>query len=214
MWQGKPGYKNGGTIVKENLPEETKEDSLDRDPVFYYSREHRLNRASQTVRTLNEGEGARPGLAKTLFGTRGNIFLFGSILMICAMLVITSRFPGGERTIKLGGNALTLTVSREEGGLILEMIKNAPKKGEAYTGDVWFAVSPVLSKSKEGGQPQVFTEYVTFFPIGYEVYRFSLPFTNSVNGDDSTANKSDAFFIVLRAGDEQKTMRLNAIKSR
>ena len=193
--------------MKENIgdnAEDGHEIEIDRDPVFYYSREHRLSRASQTVQAFNEGESARPGLTKALFGTRGNLFLFGSILMICAMLVLTSRFSVGERRIKLGGNTVAITVSSEEGIFILDMVKNAPKKGEAYTGDVWFAVSPVMPKSQEGVEPEVFTEYVTFFPIDYEVFRFPLPFANI------TESSSGAFFVILMAGNEQKTLRINA----
>ena len=196
--------------MKENSSDDPTNDgiendnNIDRDPIFYYSREHRLSRASQTVRDFNEGEPTRPGLTKALFGTRGNIFLFGSILMICAMLVLTSRFSGGERRIKLGGNTVAITISREEGAFILDMVKNAPKNGEAYTGDVWFAVSPVMPKSKEGVQPEVFTDYATFFPLEYEVFRFPLPFVNIAE------SSSDAFFIILMAGNEQKTLRINA----
>ena len=196
--------------MKENMGENTDdkiEIEIDRDPVYYYSREHRLGRASQTVRALNEEEPTRPGLAKTIFGTRSNIFLFVSISMICAMFIITSRLSTGERTIKLGGNSVSLTISREEGAFVLGMVKNSPKKGEAYTGDVWFVVSPVLPKSNNGAQPEVFTDYVTFFPIGYEVFRFSLPFDANIESGDKA--KSDAFYVVLRAGTEQKTLKIN-----
>ena len=190
--------------MKENLSDDKPDDDVERDIVYHYSREHRLSRASETVRALNEGGGTRPSLTKTLFGTRGNVFLFGSILMICAMLIFSSRFSGGERKIKLGGNTVALTILMEDGIFILDMVKNAPKSGEAYTGDVWFAVSPVLPKSKEVEQPEVFAEYVTFFPIDYEVFRFPLPFVNIVE------SRSNAFFIILMAGNEQKTLRINA----
>ena len=171
------------------------------DPVFYYSREHRLSKASQRVRDLNEGKMGRPSLSKSLFDTRGNVFLFASIVLICAMFGIAARYGRVERSIKLGGNTLEVAIRPEEGVLILTVIKKAPGSGESYTGPVDIAVSPVLPRPKEGEAaeaPAMFAHRVYFNPVVSETSRIILPF----EGND--------FFVILRTDYEQRSLRLNA----
>ena len=174
-------------------------DNVEQDPVYYYSREHRLSRASAQVRAHNEGTSTRPGLSKSLFGTRGNIFLFVSIIIICAMFGMTSRFSGRESPgVKLGGNTLALTIFREEEILIFELLKNAPKSGNIYTGEVDIAVSPVMPKSDDGAIPDVFSHRVYFHPAEYESFNIALPFF-----------EEDNFVVLIIAGEEQRALRLN-----
>ena len=109
---------------------------LPSDPVYYYSREHRLSRASPRVRALNEETTERPGIFKSLFATRGNTLVFVSILIIGLMFGINARFSGKDKGKLLGGNTVAAVIIQEEGVPVLGIIKTTPKSGEAYTGAV------------------------------------------------------------------------------
>ena len=172
---------------------------IDRDPVFYYSREHRLSRASPEVQALNDGKPIRMSLSKTLFATRSHRILFLVIIFTCVSLVLGNRFSGRDSGVKLGGNTLTSVIVREEGVLLLGITKNAPKFGEAYVGAVDIVVSPVMPKPKEGEAqefPPLFTHRIYFNPSASETFSLTLPF----EGTD--------FFVILRNDSEQKSLRL------
>ena len=181
---------------------------FDRDIVFYYSRERRLSNASPMVQAMNDGKTLRPSFSKTLFATKGHKLLFGTIVVFFAVSGLVSRFTGrdwGAQGLILGGNTLALTIIQEEDILLLGLVKSAPKKGEFYTGSVDLAVSPVMPRLAEGeirGEPQVFSHRIFFNPLEFEVYQIVLPF----EGSD--------FFVVLKAEDEQKSMRLKVGETR
>jgi hypothetical protein len=159
--------------------------------VFYYSREHRLKRASPTVRALYDDNSPRPGLT----GRKSNIFLLVSILIVCVMFVLTSRIP--EKGFKLGGNTVALTIYRsDQGKLSVYIQKTIPASGEVYTGAVAVAVSPVISKQDKGKTPEIYTDKFFFTPAEEEDYRFDLPF----EGED--------FLVVLQTETERKGLRI------
>ena len=179
------------------------DDNVERDAVFYYSRERRLERASQTVRDLHDGKPIRPSLSKTLFATKGNVLVFATIV-IFTVFGLTSRMVGRERdsvrAVSLGRNSLALTIVPVEGALVMGMIKTVPKSGEFYTGAVDIAVSPATSSTKDGEQPQsppVFTHRIFFNPVQSEHYQVSLPFEGT------------GFILLINTGEEQKSVRLN-----
>ena len=179
------------------------DDKIQQDPVFYYSREHRLNRASQAVRELNEENTVKPGLTKTLFATKGNLFIFASILLICAMFGLASRVSRTDKSITLGGNTLEIGIRNEEGILILGIMKKAPESGESYSGPVDIAVSPVPVKQNDGEKqeaPPVFAHRIYFYPVDSETNRISLPF----EGND--------FLIIIRTDNELKSVQLKAAR--
>lgn len=189
------------TDNEKHLPEIEPDGTIEREPEFYYSRERRLGRASAEVRALNDGVPVRPGLRNTFFAAKGNVMVFLSIIAICAMFGMVSRLSArGDSGLKLGGNTVNITITREEGALILGVNKTAPETGEVYTGDVDIAVSPVVPREKDGegtgDLPPMFAHSVVFNPVNTEAFYVSLPF----EGDD--------FFVIVRTGDEQKTMRL------
>ena len=177
---------------------QSKDGEVERDPVFYYSREHRLDRASRTVRALYEDN--RRSLINTLFGSKSNVLIIMSILIICAMFGISSLLSPSERGsgVKLGANSLNLTVIREEETLGLRIIKTAPKSGEFYIGAVDIAVSPVIAKLQEGEEPQIFSHRVFFNPTETESFFVSLPFDGS------------GFYVFLSTDYEQKVVRVNS----
>ena len=186
---------------KEELsPEAPSMDNMNRDTVFYYSREHRLNRAPESVQALNDGQNVRTNALKSLIGIRGNRFMLFAIILAISSYGIATRISSKNSEIKLGGNTLTVTIIREEGILTLGIAKNAYKKTGAYYGPVDMAVSPVMSKSQE--IPPVFTQRILFSEYYSENFNFVLPF-------DGTN-----FFIVLRTDEEQKSIKLTALDSK
>jgi hypothetical protein len=182
-------------------------DSSPKDTVFHYSRERRLSRASPAVQAMNEGSYVRPTLRKVLFGTRGNIIMFASIIVISVFglaIHYITRESSPATTMTFGGNHLSLAILRVEEALILGIIKDAPERGEFFTGEVEIAVSPAVAGSNVGEAEEeslVFNHRVLFRPVTSETFHISLPF----EGDD--------FFAILRAGDEQRSIRLRVVET-
>jgi hypothetical protein len=173
----------------------------EKDIVYYYSRERRLSRASPEVQALNDGIPIRSSFSKTLFATKAHKLVFFAIVITVTVSSLASRFSGtdsGVKGVKLGENTLALTLRPVEGALILGIIKNTPESGEFYAGAVDIAVSPVQKKA--GEVPLVFNHRISFTLVETEVFQAAIPF----DGTD--------FFVLLRAGDELKSVRLKAGK--
>ncbi|MDR1566697.1 MAG: hypothetical protein LBS48_05380 [Treponema sp.] len=172
------------------------------DLVFHYSRERRLVRASQAVRELNESAPVRRGFVRTLAGTKSNIFVLVSILLICIMFVLGTRL--GDRnneSFKLGENSVILLIKKSGGSLELSLQKEAPENGEAYTGAVDIAVSPVQPKppaGEENPQPSITTGRIFFTYTRKETYSLSLPFPEG------------EFIVILQSENERIIRRLKS----
>ena len=176
-------------------------DETQKEPVFYYSRERRLSRASPAVRAMNEGKTTKQGFILNLFGNKSNLVLLFTIIFICASFYLSVNFSKKNKDVKFGENTIVLALETKEESPILSLIKKTPKSGEFYTGNVEIAVTPVIPAVKEGQEqqtPSMFTHRVSFNPVETETYRFSLPFT----GAD--------FFVTLKSGKEEKTIRIKA----
>ena len=182
----------------------TIEDNGRRDTVFHYSRERRLSRATPEVQALNEGQGVRQSLLRIIFSNKANRMLLFAILFIFAASTLASRFMGGQgasegqfQAVRLGGNTLALAILPVEQTLFLILSKSTPETGEFYTGPVDIAVSPVQPGAGRE-TPEVFTHRIFFNLVESEMFQISLPFEET------------DFFVVLRAGEEQRTLRLQA----
>jgi len=175
-----------------------------RETIYYYSREHRLAGASPNVQQLNDGQPIKASFTKALFATRAHKLIFIAIILGSVTFGLTNRYSGGGETgVKLGRNTVALTIVSVEKTPVLGIVKETPKSGEFYTGAVDVAVSPVLPKPKEGEEGEdapVFSHRIFFNLVESEMYHLSLPF----EGID--------FFVILRAADEQKSMRLKVKK--
>lgn len=190
-------------MEEDNHKEERK---IDRTPVFYYSRERRLEKASAGLQAYyaNE-EKARtspPGFAKRVFGSRRNIFFFVPILLVCVMVAINNRLDKTQGSVKLGGNSVTAVITSEEGTLIMDIIKKIPKSGQVYLGAVEVAVSPVMPKPNRDEVkelPPVYAHRVIFTAAESESYIVSLPFSET------------DFLVIFRTSEEYKSMKLKAI---
>ena len=162
-----------------------------RDPVFYYSRDRRLQRASQTVQDAYK-QPKRRGLIG-LFGSRGNFMILICIILIIAMIGLGNFIVRRNDGPRLGGNILNLSIVSEEEVLLLGLLKRAPARGEIYIGDVDIIVSPSGNALDE---PEFFVHRVIFNPVEKETFFIALPF----EGDD--------FFVILRTKDEQVAFSL------
>jgi hypothetical protein len=178
----------------------SRDENIEKEPVFYYSREHRLSRASPRVRELNDSKFGKMSAAKRIFGSRGNVMTFVLIIITCLMLTFVSKYSRAASDVKLGGNTVAMTILKEEDALIMEITKQAPKTGAAYSGDVEIAVSPVRLKLSEGETPPVFYHRVYFTQSGYDNFQISLPFDIA----------ESEFILLLRAANEQKSVKLKA----
>jgi hypothetical protein len=202
-----------GKLSVEN-PTKLPESELDRDLVFYYSREHRLARAPQSVRDLYDTSPAsKPGVVKALTGgTRSGIFLLVTIVIVCVFLAVLSRGLRETSGTKLGGNVLTVsalkfpsrvTEDRRDGGTGAETAASAAvtyiavtKKagpGKVYTGPVDIAVSIY---QKEGTEMPIATHKVFFTLEAEEDFRFQVPF------------EGQELLMVFRAEEELVTLRI------
>ena len=174
-------------------------DTMNADTVFYYSREHRLSRASAGVQTMNDGKPIRPSLSRTLFATGANRMIFFVIIFAFLAFALASRFSGRDNGVSLGGNTLAVTITSEEGILLLGLVKTMPKTGEAYVGAVDLSVSPILPQTKDGEAPKIpppFIHRIFFNPVESETFQVSLPF----DGND--------FLVILKSDSEQKSQRI------
>ncbi|MDR0448764.1 MAG: hypothetical protein LBH07_08860 [Treponema sp.] len=169
---------------------------------FYYSREKRLEKASKAVRELNETSSYRkPGLFRTLTATQPLRFLFISIITICAMLFILTRFLNVEGVRVIGNNTVEVSIitARDNSYVTVKKTIKQPgilqKTGQegAYAGVVDIAVS--LSESGNSGghsaEALVHVEQIYFGPEPEEVFRFSVPF------------RGKKIFVLMDAGVER-----------
>ncbi|MDR1212391.1 MAG: hypothetical protein LBK40_09200, partial [Spirochaetaceae bacterium] len=143
------------------------------DVVFHYSREHRLERASETVRGLNTAAGKKKGFFSALTTNKSQGFLLISIVVMSAMIMMVSIFVKGD-TAEFGGNRVEFSAFRFQGSSYLALKKTAPKKGSPYTGPVHIAVSPPPDSA--ASTVPVVTRTVFFSLELEEEFRMMLPF--------------------------------------
>ena len=163
-----------------------------RESVFYYSRERRLQRASEDVRAMNDGQKKRRGLLY-LFGNRGNIFIFICIILIIAMSGLGRFIMARNEGLRLGGNTLALSIVREGEEPVLVLVKRAPRSGEIYVGEVDIIVSIAGDVQNE---LEAFSHRIIFNPVDSETFTVPIPF----QGND--------FFVILITSDEQRAVRI------
>ncbi|MDR1956565.1 MAG: hypothetical protein LBQ30_06910 [Treponema sp.] len=174
-----PEKQGAGTDSKLQPP-------LDRDLVFYYSRAHRLERASQAVRNMNQDI---PKTSPTLFGTltanRSHAVLLIAILVCSVLIMIIFKVSPNKRaspesgyTARLGGNTLWASVKRFEGTTYLTIKKTAAKDTAVYTGTVDMVIT-LLEAPGSGAEaaemPLVVRHQIVFSSRGEEEFGLSLP---------------------------------------
>ncbi|MDR2142745.1 MAG: hypothetical protein LBP29_00050 [Treponema sp.] len=148
---------------------------------FYYSRERRLERASPEVRALNEsGPSRKTGLFRTLTATQASAFVFLSIIIICAAMILFSLLNNNGRTRILDTE---IAVSAVKGGDKSYLtVKKTITGTEPYTGAVNIAVSVKKDAQKDPARENslpdpMYLETLYFSLEKEEVYRFIVPMT-------------------------------------
>jgi hypothetical protein len=177
--------------------------------VYYYSREHRLARASPAVRELNDAKPVKAGFINRIAGTKGNLFMLVSIIVICVTFVYTSRSNSrfDSEEFLLGENSVSLRIESVSGdSLILHINKKTLQSGtgkagnaaDVYTGAVDLAVSPVSSGAAEDGETAPIMNHRIFFTYNdNETYSVALPFGG------------EKFLIVIQTESERIIRRIS-----
>ncbi|MDR0644186.1 MAG: hypothetical protein LBG05_04625 [Treponema sp.] len=153
----KADIETGKNILAEALKNPV---ASNRDIVFHYSRDHRMERASQDVNNLNDGVVRKPAVFGIFTSTRSHGVLFISIIVLCAFITIIARMTGG--VYKLDGNNISVSAMRYEGATFVVFKKTFME--DAYTGPVDIAVSPSDAKGDSSDVSSVFTWRVYFTP--------------------------------------------------
>ena len=171
----------------------------DREPVFYYNRERRLERASPEVRAMNEGKPLiKGGFVRSLTSTKPHLILFVTIVMISIWILVFSNISGSRGNLAIGG--ATLRVSAGGGAEPFIVIKKSVADGEPYTGLVYVGVSPFIKSSgkRDIADIPVFTEQLFFTLEREEEYRLDLPFS------------AESYLVLFQAGEQQASTRVKA----
>jgi hypothetical protein len=145
------------------------------DIVFYYSRDKRLEKAPESVRSLYRDGPKKKGFIRSLTATRPLAILFGSILVISAFIIVLSIFGGAENSWMLGGNRVSVSAMKFQGETYL-VLNKAVRDKNVYTGLVDLAVAPEVPKGQEDTSYPVFRNRIFFSLKEEEEYRFSVPF--------------------------------------
>jgi hypothetical protein len=168
--------------------EQEKNDDLNQEPVFYYSRERRLERASQAVRDLNNLPPPKPqGLIRTLTANKPGTILFATIVIMSVFIVIMFQVQGGRNGTNLGENGVTLSARSLEGKTYL-IIKKTAQGERYYTGPVDLAISVPQKHIKEGTAP-IENRQIFFTLEEKEEFPLALPF------------EGPELLVVMRAGE-------------
>jgi hypothetical protein len=169
------------------------------DPVFYYSRDHRLGRASAAVRDLNENKSG--GASRRIPGSKVNLLVLAAIFMVVAIYYFTYRSAGGRASaFNFGGNGIVLSITGAQAGLSLVLEKTASASGGAYTGPVDIAVSPYQKKSEEREETRVAAHRIFFGREKNESFDIPIPFEGA------------EFIIILQSENERSIRRLRPAK--
>jgi hypothetical protein len=171
----------------------------DRELVFYYNRERRLERASPEVRAMNEGIPlAKGGFVRSLTSTKPHKILFVTILVVSVWILIFSSITGPRGSLALGSN--TLRLSAGGGAEPFVVVKKSIASGaeEPYVGLVRVGVSPYLKAAAKMNPADipVFMDQLFFTLEEEEEFRLNLPFG------------AESYLLLFQAGDQQVSGRV------
>ena len=173
------------------------------EPVFYYSRDHRLGRASAAVRDLNENKPG--GVSRRIPGSKVNLLVLAAIFMVVAIYYFTYRSAGGRAAaFNFGGNSIVLSITGAHTGgraaLSLTLEKTVSASSGAYTGPVDIAVSPYQKKSEDPEDIRVVAHRIFFSREKNESFDISIPFEGA------------EFIVILKSENERSVRRLRPAK--
>jgi hypothetical protein len=183
--------------IEEQLKENSKyRESPDYEPVFHYSREHRLERASEAVRAINEpGPAMKGGVFRVLVATRSGTFLFITIAILCIFMLFLYYTRDRNTGVKIGGNSISVSARRNSGTTYVE-IKKKGLGDDYYTGTVDLAVSVPQKLIASGAEAPIVNQRIFFTLEEQEEFRFSLPFD------------APEFLLLMQVGNEIKSFQV------
>jgi hypothetical protein len=155
----------------------SKENANPEGLTYYYSREHRLAKAPQSVRDLYNGQPPkRGGLLRSLLNSKPKAMMFASIVIMCVAILFLSTFGYTGSAYELDGNKLSVQAVKFEGAVIVAVRKTISKGfagrfSSPYTGAVNIAVTAPDTLPED-----VFYHRIFFTLEPQEQYRFSVPF--------------------------------------
>jgi hypothetical protein len=186
--------------IADQLEENSRyRDSPNQEMVFHYSREHRLARASEAVRALNEpGPSMKGGILRVLFATRAGTMLFITIVILCIFFLFV-YYTRGRPNPEIGGNRVSISALNYSGKTYVEIKKKA-RGDDYYTGAVDLALS-IPQKLMEGETEAPIASRRIFFTLEEdEEFRFSLPFD------------APELILLMQAADEIRTFRIKTVQ--
>lgn len=160
------------------MPDKDNKQIDEKDIIFRYSRERRLEHASETVKKLNEESKKQPfNLFRPLTATKPLAFLFISIVVLSALLYMLSFLFGSKDEIVFGGNTIAVSAFTFEGKTYLTLNKKIKNKDDFYTGVLDLAVSPGGSGEKVLQEEiDIKTERFFFTSEAEEIFKMAVPF--------------------------------------
>ncbi len=169
-------------------------DQKDQDQlVFHYSREHRLQHASETVKNLNTpGTFKKPGLIRSLLATKAHAFLLLAIIILATTTMVLSFLNKKPSEMIFADNRIQATafIFQEHTYIIIQKTKNTIN---SYTGEVKFAFC--TSDGKVIQQEQLF-----FSNESFQEFRYTLP------------EKMDTLIIFIEQGEYRASIEIKVKK--
>jgi hypothetical protein len=144
------------------------------DLTFYYSREHRLAKAPESVRALYEKQPPKGGLFRSLTDTKGKQATLVSIVVLCVLILFLSFFTNAG-VPKFEGSAITVSAIRMtedgvSGTTYIVLKKEAVKNKDAFSGMVQIDVF-----AQENTLIAIWQSTVVFTEEAQEEFRFAIP---------------------------------------
>lgn len=137
---------------------------------FHYSRERRLEKASESVRNLNDSSfSGKQGLFRTLTATKPLAFLFLGIVMLSLTGLFVSYLLPNDDTSVLASNRMDLSAFSYQDTSYLILEKTA--LDGAYIGPVDIVVTEAGERNAE-----LRKELVTFTPEKEQEFRLAIPY--------------------------------------
>jgi len=126
-------------------------------PTFYYSREKRLEKASDNARFVVDHYGKRrQGMIKTLTATPGLMFLFFAVVFMIMAATVLGFVAGRQDSGSVDGNALSAKALWFEGNVYVTVRRERPLFGasrrsavEIKAGDGIGSVAGMIQASDE-----------------------------------------------------------------
>lgn len=141
------------------IPDAVETKSSEEEMVFHYNREERIKKAPKIVQDYYAGDfkAFRPGLFKALVATRGNRFMFFTLIIVVAVIFINGIFNKPDRAF-IEHVPLSLSAfSFEENVYVSLCFENPEKKFEKTPDSVITVEFQFLDANKMAVVKQSFT---------------------------------------------------------